>query len=109
MMIETQLDATFSALGDATRRAIVSRLIDGEVPLAKLAEPFAMSQTAVSRHVRVLADAGLVRVEKRGRTRHCRLQAGPMKAAVDWLNDYQAFWQDNFAALKAHLEEGGER
>ena len=75
MTIESRLDATFSALGDATRRAIINRLLDGEVPLAKLAEPFSMSQTAVSRHVRVLSEAGLVRVEKRGRIRHCRLQA----------------------------------
>ena len=68
----SDLSTLFSALGDETRRAILARLREGEQPLSSLAEPFAMSQTAVTRHVRVLEDAGLVHVEKRGRTRHCR-------------------------------------
>jgi len=98
-----QLDSTFTALGDATRRAIVARLAEGEAPLSKLAEPFDMSLTAVSKHVRVLSDAGLVRIEKRGRTRHCRLEAAPMKDAADWLKSYEKFWQDQFASLARHL------
>ncbi len=100
-----RLDNTFTALSDATRRAIVARLADGEQPLSKLAEPFSMSQTAVTKHVRVLSDAGLVIVEKRGRTRHCKLDAAPMKEAMDWLKYYEAFWADKFASLAKHLEK----
>jgi len=97
------LDATFTALGDETRRAIVARLAQGEAPISRLAEPFDMSLTAVSKHVRILSEAGLVRIEKRGRTRHCRLEAEPMKEAVDWLNSYRQFWEDRFASLAQHL------
>lgn len=97
------LDATFAALGHAARRAILERLMAGESRLSDLAEPFNMSQTAVSKHVRVLSDAGLLTVEKRGRTRHCRLNAAPMKQATDWLNDYQAFWTGQLDALAQHL------
>lgn len=99
----TRLDATFSALGDGTRRAIVARLAQGEASLSELAAPFDMSLTAVSKHVRVLSEAGLVRVEKRGRTRHCRLEAAPMKDAVDWLSNYRKFWEEQFDALARHL------
>lgn len=98
-----QLDQTFAALSDATRRAIVARLAEGEAPLSALADPFDMSLTAVSKHVRVLSDAGLVAVEKRGRTRHCRLQAAPMKDAAEWLAFYRRFWEDQFDALARHL------
>lgn len=98
-----QLDQTFAALSDATRRAIVARLAEGEAPLSVLADPFDMSLTAVSKHVRVLSDAGLVAVEKRGRTRHCRLQAAPMKDAAEWLAFYRRFWEDQFDALARHL------
>lgn len=99
----TQLDATFSALGDGTRRAIVARLADGEATLSDLAAPFDMSLTAVSKHLRVLSDAGLVDIEKRGRTRHCRLRGAPIKEAVDWLSKYESFWIDRFDALARHL------
>lgn len=101
----SMLDATFAALGDTTRRAIVARLADGETALSDLAQPFDMSLTAVSKHVRVLSDAGLVTVAKRGRTRYCRLEGGAMREAVDWLNDYRRFWDDRFEALSAYLEE----
>ena len=101
------LDTTFAALGHDARRAILARLMQGESRLSDLAEPFNMSQTAVSKHVRVLSDAGLVIVEKRGRTRHCRLNAEPMKEATDWLADYQAFWTQQFDNLAQHL--AGER
>ena len=99
-----QLDQTFAALGDGTRRAILARLIDGETTLSEIAVPFDMTQTAVSKHVRVLEEAGLVTVTKRGRTRYCQLSAGPMKAAVEWLQDYQDFWEQAFDALAKHLE-----
>ncbi|KZM48542.1 metalloregulator ArsR/SmtB family transcription factor [Labrenzia sp. OB1] len=105
-----QLDSTFSALSDSTRRAIVARLADGETSLSDLAEPFDMSLTAVSKHLKVLSDAGLVEIEKRGRTRHCRLQGAPIKEAVDWLGKYEAFWVDRFDALARHLaKEGREK
>ncbi len=101
------LDQTFSALGDGTRRAIVAKLASGETALSELAAPFDMSQTAVSKHVRVLSDAGLVTVSKRGRTRYCRLETEPMKEATQWLETYQRFWADSFGALAKHID--GER
>ncbi|MEH6477239.1 MAG: metalloregulator ArsR/SmtB family transcription factor [Sneathiella sp.] len=97
------LDTTFAALSDETRRAILGRLMKGETSLSELAEPFQMSQTAVSKHVSVLSEAGLLTVEKRGRTRHCRLNAEPMKQATDWLIDYQAFWTQQFDNLALFL------
>ena len=97
------LDTTFAALADSTRRAILERLKSGEVSLSDLAEPFDMSQTAVSKHVRILSDAGLLVIEKRGRTRHCRLQASSMKPACTWLTDYEQFWSAQFDNLARHL------
>ena len=99
------LDTTFAALSDETRRAILLQLMQGEARLSDLAEPFDMTQTAVSKHVRVLSNAGLVVVEKRGRTRHCRLNAHVMKEAFDWLADYQSFWTQQFDNLAQHLAQ----
>ena len=99
------LNSTFAALSDQTRRAIVARLAEGELPLSDLAQPFDMSLTAVSKHVRVLSDAGLVTVAKRGRTRYCTLEARPMEAASAWLEDYRSFWEGQFDALAHHLEQ----
>lgn len=99
------LNRTFAALSDGTRRAIVARLAGGEAPLSDLAEPFEMSLTAVSKHVRVLSDAGLVSVKKRGRTRYCRLEAAPMKDAAQWLDDYRKFWEGQLEALARYLNE----
>ena len=96
-------EQTFAALGDGTRRAILQRLMQGEARLSDLAEPFEMSQTAVSKHVRVLSNAGLLVIEKRGRTRHCRLNANVMKDASDWLADYQTFWTHQFDNLAQHF------
>ncbi|MBX2856417.1 MAG: metalloregulator ArsR/SmtB family transcription factor [Rhodobacteraceae bacterium] len=104
----TQLDQTFAALGDGTRRAILARLAQGETALSEIAEPFAMSQTAVSKHVRVLSDAGLVAVAKRGRTRYCRLNAAPMREAASWLEAYERFWRTQFEALAEHLAQNPE-
>ena len=104
----TNLNQTFAALSDGTRRAIVARLVEGETPLSDLAEPFEMSLTAVSKHVRVLSDAGLVSVAKRGRTRYCQLQAAPMKQASIWLDDYRKFWEDQFHSLSKFLEEDSD-
>ena len=102
------LDATFAALSHETRRAILRQLTQGEARLSDLAEPFDISQTAVSKHVRVLSTAGLVVVEKRGRNRHCRLNAQPMKRATDWLSDYQTFWTRQFDNLAQHFGTEGE-
>lgn len=99
------LDQVFGALGDSTRRSILNRLTDGELPLSTLAVGYSMSQTAVTKHVRVLRNAGLVSVSKRGRTRYCRLRAVPMKDAADWLRSYQTFWQGQLSALDAYLKE----
>ncbi len=103
----TSLDQTFSALADPTRRTILSQLARGETALSDIARPFKMTQTGVTRHVTVLAEAGLVAVTKRGRTRYCRLQAVPMKAASDWLSDYQQFWNERMEDLARHLGETG--
>lgn len=99
-----QLDAVFSALADGTRRAILARLTLGETSLSDVAQPFSMSQTAITKHVSVLSKAGLVEVTKRGRTRYCRLEAAPMKNAVSWLETYEQFWTDKFQALARHLD-----
>lgn len=104
----SNLDATFAALSDETRRAILARLIQGEVRLSDLAEPFDMTQTAVSKHVRVLSNAGLLVVEKRGRTRHCRLNASAMKDASDWFTDYETFWTQQFDNLALHFSGSGD-
>ncbi|MEO0672354.1 MAG: metalloregulator ArsR/SmtB family transcription factor [Pseudomonadota bacterium] len=101
----TNLDQTFAALSDTTRRALVAELAKGEAPLSDLARPFDMSLTAVSKHLRVLSEAGLVEIEKRGRTRFCRLRAAPMKSASEWLNDYRNFWEGQLDALGRHLRE----
>lgn len=99
------LNDVFSALSDPTRRGIIRRLADRETPLAALAEPTNMTQTAVTKHVRVLEKAGLVVVEKRGRTRHCSLaEASGLKSAFEWLADYQKFWEDGLTSLVAHLD-----
>jgi len=110
MRVETivDLDATFSALGDQTRRAILERLTDGEIGLADLAEPFPMSQTAVSKHVRVLSAASLVHVEKRSRTRYCRLNAMTLKPASVWIGEYESFWNEQVVRLARHLSEKQE-
>ncbi len=101
------LNRVFAALSDETRRAILGQLMQGEARLSDLATPFDMTQTAVSKHVRVLSDAGLLVVEKRGRTRHCRLDASGMKDASDWLADYRSFWTRQLDNLAQHLNEEG--
>ncbi|MDK1029076.1 MAG: metalloregulator ArsR/SmtB family transcription factor [Anaerolineae bacterium] len=99
------LDNTFSALSDPTRRAIVSKIAIGEVPIMELASPFNMSLPAVSKHVRVLENAGLLIRKKRGRVQYCRLNASPMRDATDWLIKYQQFWDTKLDALANFLEE----
>ncbi|MTI45844.1 ArsR family transcriptional regulator [Roseibium hamelinense] len=101
------LDDTFAALAHGARRTILKELRSGEKSLSELAGSFDMSQTAVSKHVRILNEAGLVRVEQRGRTRFCQLNDDPMQTARQWITDYEAFWQNQFENLARHLAKDG--
>jgi len=103
-----QIEQTFAALGDGTRLAIIERLARNEISLSELAEPFPMSQTAVTKHVKILSGAGLVEVRKRGRTRFCRLCPEPMKQAEQWLETYQQFWAKNLDNLSNFLSEDSQ-
>jgi DNA-binding transcriptional ArsR family regulator len=98
------LDATFGALADPTRRAILARLAQGEAMVTELAEPFRVSLPAISKHVRILESAGLLEREINGRIHHCRLAAEPMKNAAAWIEQYRAFWESQFEALAKYLE-----
>lgn len=99
------LALTFHALADPTRRAIVEHLARGDASLSDLAEPFAMSLPAIHKHVRVLERAGLVKGEKRGRTRLCRLDPRPLDGAATWIDRRRATWKRRLDALERHLEE----
>ena len=99
------LDATFAALADPTRRAILARLASGEASVAELAAPFAMSQPAISKHLKVLERAGLVSRGRDAQRRPVRLEAAPLAEANGWLETYRQFWEANFARLDALLHE----
>ena len=99
-----QLDATFIALADPTRRAILVRLMTGEASVNELAEPFAISQPAVSKHLKILERAGLVSRSADGTRRPVKIEAAPMKDAVDWLEKYRKFWETSYQRLDALLE-----
>ncbi|SRR5581483_8516548 len=99
------LSATFSALADPTRRAILSRLASGETSVTKLAEPFEMSMPAVSKHLKVLERAGLISRGRDAQTRPCRLEAGPLKEVSDWVETYRRFWEESFDRLDEYLAE----
>jgi DNA-binding transcriptional ArsR family regulator len=99
------LDGVFFALSDPNRRAILERLDRGPLLVSELAAPFAISLQAVSRHIHVLAEAGLVRQERSGRISRCSLEAGPIFAAALWLNRYSKYWQAQFDLLAATLED----
>jgi DNA-binding transcriptional ArsR family regulator len=98
------LDATFSALADPTRRAILARLAEGETSVMELAAPFAMSQPAISKHLRVLEKAGLITKGRDGQKRPCRIEAEPLEAANEWLERYREFWEQNYQRLDTLLE-----
>lgn len=100
-----RLDATFAALADPTRRAILARLARGEASVAELAEPFDMSQPAVSKHLKVLERAGLISIGQDAQRRPRRLEPERLAEAVDWIERYRAVWSANFANLDALLEE----
>ena len=100
-----QLNATFAALADPTRRAILTRLAAGEASVAELAQPFAMSQPAISKHLKVLERAGLVSRGRDAQRRPRRLEAKPLAEATAWLERYREFWEGTFQRLDALLDE----
>ena len=95
----------FQAIADPTRRALLDRLRDGEQPVKQLAEPFNMSLPAISQHLQILCEAGLVEVRKAGRQRLYRLNPEPLKEVSDWITHYEQFWQEKLDALGKYLEE----
>jgi DNA-binding transcriptional ArsR family regulator len=98
-MSETQLDAVFGALADPTRRAILTRLTEGEASVTELAAPFPMSQPAVSRHLKVLEEAGLVTRTRQATARLSHLRAEPLRDAVTWLAAYREYWDESYQRL----------
>lgn len=108
MVNHSSLDHTFAALADPTRRAILSRLALGEANVSELAEPFAMSLPAVSKHLRVLEAAGLLERRKDGRTHHCNLRTEPLGEAVAWIEEARRFWGERLDALAQFLEQPDE-
>ncbi|HEY0637796.1 MAG TPA: metalloregulator ArsR/SmtB family transcription factor [Pseudonocardiaceae bacterium] len=102
------LDSVFGALADPTRRAIVARLGRGDATVGELAEPFAMSLPAVSKHLTVLERAGVLRRERRGRHQVCRLRRENLAAATTWLDRHREFWTDRLTALAGHVARDGD-
>jgi DNA-binding transcriptional ArsR family regulator len=99
------ISSTFAALADPTRRAILSRLASGEASVTELAEPFRMSLPGVSKHLKVLERAGLIVRSREAQWRPCRLQAGPLKEADEWLERYRRHWEESFDRLDSYLRE----
>ena len=99
------LSVTFAALADPTRRAILAQLAGGETSVTKLAEPFAISLPAVSKHLKVLERAGLISRSREAQWRPCKLDAKRLKEAADWVERYRQFWEQSFDRLDAHLKE----
>jgi DNA-binding transcriptional ArsR family regulator len=99
------LSATFAALSDPTRRAILARVSSGETSVGELAAPFDMSLPAISKHLKVLERAGLIVRGREAQWRPCRLQAHPLKAAAGWIDEYRHHWENNLEALEEYLEK----
>ena len=108
-MTPDRLSATFSALPDPTRRAILARLTLGEASVNELAEPFDMSLPAVSKHLKVLERAGLIARGREAQRRPCRLAAEPLREVLEWVSDYRHFWDQRLDRLEAYLEKGKKR
>ena len=100
-----RLDATFAALADPTRRAILARLASGEATVMELAEPFSMSQPAVSKHLKVLERAGLITRGRDAQRRPCRMEAAPLAEATAWIERYRKIWETNYRRLDDLLDE----
>jgi DNA-binding transcriptional ArsR family regulator len=107
--IEEHLDRTFAALADPTRRAILSRLAEGEASVTELAEPFAMTMPAVSKHLKVLERAGLISRGRERQWRPARLEAGPLRVVADWAVGYRQFWEESYDRLDEYLDELREK
>jgi DNA-binding transcriptional ArsR family regulator len=105
MTRSARLDATFAALADPTRRSILARLASGEASVTELAEPFAMSQPAISKHLKVLERAGLISRGRDAQRRPRRIEGKPLAEATGWLEHYRQFWEGNFQRLDALLDE----
>ncbi len=99
------ISTTFAALADPTRRAILARLAAGEASVTEIAAPFEMTLPAVSKHLKVLERAGLIARGRAAQWRPCRLRAGPLKDADDWLETYRSFWEERFDRLDDYLRE----
>jgi DNA-binding transcriptional ArsR family regulator len=99
------LSLTFAALADPTRRAILSRLMTGEASVTDLAKPFKISLPAISKHLKVLERCGLIHRGREAQWRPCRIEAAPMREAVDWLEHYRQFWEQSFDRLDDYLQE----
>jgi len=104
-MLPDHLTTTYAALADPTRRAILARLATGEATVGELAEPFAMSLPAVSKHLKVLERAGLITRRRKAQWRPCRIEAGPLKDATQWLEHYRRFWDESLDRLDEYLDE----
>ena len=104
-MVTDQLSSTFAALADPTRRTILSRLMTGATSVGELAEPHDMSLPAISKHLKVLERSGLITRSRQAQMRPCRLEAAPLKEAVDWLELYRRHWEESFDRLDAYLKE----
>jgi len=105
MLSSDRLDATFAALADPTRRAILARLASGEASVLELAKPFAMSQPAISKHLKVLERAGLISRDRDAQRRLSRIEGKPLADASGWLENYRQFWEDSFGHLDLLLDE----
>lgn len=103
------LDRTFAALADPTRRAILARLARGDATAGELARPFAMSQPAVSRHLKVLEEAALIVRTREGQRMRCHLASEALESAQEWLAFYSRFWSESFGRLDQHLKKGKRR
>ena len=100
-----RLSETFAALADPTRRAILARLASGEASVTELARPFEMSMPAISKHLKVLERAQLITRGREAQWRPCRLDAGPLKDAAEWIGNYRQFWEESFDRLDEYLKE----
>ena len=104
-MLQNRLDATFAALADPTRRAILARLVSGDASVTELAKPFAMSQPAISKHLKVLESAGLISRGRDAQKRPRRIEGKPLAEATGWLERYRKVWEGNYLRLDALLDE----
>jgi DNA-binding transcriptional ArsR family regulator len=104
-MTSDRLSATFAALADPTRRAILARLVSGGASVTELAEPFDITLPAISKHLKVLERAGLIARGREAQWRPCRLKAGPLKNVADWVEGYRRFWEESFDRLDDYLRD----